>query len=271
MARTLRPISRWISCVRPPTCARSRLVLVFVARGSIAYSAVSQPSPRPRRHPGTPSSTDAVHSTRVLPNDTRHDPSAYGATARSSVTGRSASADRPTRTGSAGGGATKGPDDVGGGLARRERNDDHVASPAAHVGGADDRPLMIIAALHEHVGTQQANELEGGILLEQHDAVHHLESAKHISALDLSPHGTLGALEPAHRRVAVQANDQLVASTARTEEHVDMAGMEQIEHAVGEHDAARALLAPPSRAIPVTPLAGGVARRATAGQKMPSA
>ena len=47
-----------------------------VARGSIAYSAVSHPSPRPRRQPGTPSSTDAVQSTRVAPNETRHEPSA---------------------------------------------------------------------------------------------------------------------------------------------------------------------------------------------------
>jgi hypothetical protein len=94
-------MSRWISCVRPPTWPRSRAVRVFVARGSIAYSAVIQPSPRPRFHPGTPSSTDAVQSTRVLPKETRHEPSAYGATPRSRLTGRSASAERPTRRGSA--------------------------------------------------------------------------------------------------------------------------------------------------------------------------
>ena len=34
----------------------------------------------PRRQPGTPSSTDAVQSTRVAPNEMRHEPSAYGAT-----------------------------------------------------------------------------------------------------------------------------------------------------------------------------------------------
>jgi hypothetical protein len=51
-------------------------VRVLVARGSIAYSAVSQPSPRPRRHDGTPSSTEAVHKTRVAPNSTMHEPSA---------------------------------------------------------------------------------------------------------------------------------------------------------------------------------------------------
>jgi hypothetical protein len=30
----------------------------------------------PRRQPGTPSSMDAVHNTRVVPNAIRHDPSA---------------------------------------------------------------------------------------------------------------------------------------------------------------------------------------------------
>jgi hypothetical protein len=39
-ARNERPIRRWISLPRPPG---SRLLRVCVARGSIAYSAVSQP------------------------------------------------------------------------------------------------------------------------------------------------------------------------------------------------------------------------------------
>ena len=62
-ARRLRPISRWISCVRP-LCfplAASRGERVCVARGSMPYSAVTQPWPLPRRKPGTPSSTLAVH------------------------------------------------------------------------------------------------------------------------------------------------------------------------------------------------------------------
>ena len=42
--------------------------------GSIEYSAVTQPLPVPRIQRGTSSSTLAVHSTRVRPNDTRHDP-----------------------------------------------------------------------------------------------------------------------------------------------------------------------------------------------------
>jgi hypothetical protein len=74
--RTLRPMSRWISWVRPPGPARSRAVRSWVARGSMAYSAVSQPRPLPRRQGGTDSTTLAVHMTRVAPKRTRHEPSA---------------------------------------------------------------------------------------------------------------------------------------------------------------------------------------------------
>ena len=54
-ARSDRPISRWISCVRPPTRPddASRCVRVVVARGSMPYSAVTHPLPelrRKRRH-----------------------------------------------------------------------------------------------------------------------------------------------------------------------------------------------------------------------------
>ena len=80
-ARSARPTSREISCVRPPTrpLTDSRSLRVFVADGSIAYSAVSQPSPEPLRHRGTPSVTLAAHSTFVSPNATSTDrPGASG-------------------------------------------------------------------------------------------------------------------------------------------------------------------------------------------------
>ena len=46
-------------------------------RGSMAYSAVTQPWPLPRRKPGTRSSTVAAQSTRVRPISTRAEPSAW--------------------------------------------------------------------------------------------------------------------------------------------------------------------------------------------------
>jgi hypothetical protein len=73
-----RPIRRWISWVRPESrpLAASRGVRLAVARGSIEYSAVTQPLPLPRRNGGTESSTEAAHSTRVLPTVISAEPSA---------------------------------------------------------------------------------------------------------------------------------------------------------------------------------------------------
>ena len=77
--RSERPIRRWISCVRPLCLPRaaSRSPRVCVARGSMPYSAVTQPSPLPRLCGGTFSSTDAVHSTLVSPNSISTEPSAW--------------------------------------------------------------------------------------------------------------------------------------------------------------------------------------------------
>src|SRR6185369_10299304 len=65
-----------------------------VARGSMPYSAVTQPLPLPLRNAGTFSSTLAVHSTRVNPNSTSTEPSACFVKLRWKRTGRSVSARR---------------------------------------------------------------------------------------------------------------------------------------------------------------------------------
>ncbi|GAA5111137.1 hypothetical protein GCM10025762_19760 [Haloechinothrix salitolerans] len=78
-ARNDRPISREISCVRPPILpfTDSRALRVLVLDGSIAYSAVTQPSPEPVRQRGTPSDTLAAHNTLVLPNSINTDPAGH--------------------------------------------------------------------------------------------------------------------------------------------------------------------------------------------------
>src|SRR3954467_3857939 len=97
-ARSARPISRLISWVRPPIrpLTDSRSLRVCVARGSIEYSAVTQPRPEPFRQRGTPSVTLAAQSTRVRPNSTSTEPSAWSSQLRLMVTGRSWSAARPS-------------------------------------------------------------------------------------------------------------------------------------------------------------------------------
>ena len=90
-ARNDRPMSRWISCVRPLCLPRaaSRSPRVCVARGNMPYSAVTHPSPLPRLCGGTFSSTEAVHSTRVAPISIKTDPSACTVKPRVMRTGRS--------------------------------------------------------------------------------------------------------------------------------------------------------------------------------------
>src|SRR3954466_8294937 len=95
-ARSERPIRRCISTVRPfcLPAAASRRVRSRVARGSMPYSAVTQPRPWPLSHGGSLSSSVAVTSTWVSPNLTMQEPSAYLTTPRSSDTARSSSGAR---------------------------------------------------------------------------------------------------------------------------------------------------------------------------------
>lgn len=77
--------------MRPPILplTLSRSLRSFVARGSIAYSAVIHPLPLPASQRGTPFVNDAVHSTFVFPKEMSADPSACFDQPRSIMTGRS--------------------------------------------------------------------------------------------------------------------------------------------------------------------------------------
>ena len=101
MARRLRPMSRWISCVRPDCLplAASREPRVCVARGSMPYSAVTQPTPLPLRKGGTFSSTLAVQSTLVCPISTSTEPSAWRVYWRWKRTGRRSAGGRSNERG----------------------------------------------------------------------------------------------------------------------------------------------------------------------------
>ena len=69
-ARRARPMSRWISCVRPESFPdRSRGWRGWVEPGRRSYSAVIHPLPVPTRKGGTSSSKIAVVRTRVSPDE----------------------------------------------------------------------------------------------------------------------------------------------------------------------------------------------------------
>src|SRR5580693_6236907 len=144
-ARSDRPTSREISWVRPPgrPLTDSRSLRVLVARGSIAYSPVTQPSPLPRRHRGTSSVTLAAHSTRVAPNSTSTEPSAWSSQPRVNLTSRSSSGERPSGLGMPASLAEV--EDLAGG--------DHGYRPGERAGCLGQAPLAVIP--RDQVSQQQ--------------------------------------------------------------------------------------------------------------------
>ena len=95
-ARSDRPTNRWISCVRPPILVRSRWVRSVVARGNMAYSAETQPTPLPLRNGGTRFSIVAVQITLVSPISMSAEPSAGLIIPVVIFTGRNCLAVRPS-------------------------------------------------------------------------------------------------------------------------------------------------------------------------------
>ncbi len=96
--RSERPISRWISTVRPSgrPLDTSRFFRSPVEAGSIEYSAVTQPRPLPAIQRGTASSTLAVQITRVPPASISAEPVAVRTKPGVMTIGRSSSGSLPS-------------------------------------------------------------------------------------------------------------------------------------------------------------------------------
>ena len=122
-------------------------------------------------------------------------------------------------------------------MTRRERNDHDGTSTRSHFTGADNRRFRVVAAFHENVGTQQCDELVRRVLIEHHDGVDRLERRENVAAFGRIPNRTLGAFESSHRFVAVDAHDESLPVPSRTEQDIDMPGMQEIEDTVREDEA----------------------------------
>src|SRR3954452_18545351 len=110
--RSERPISRWISTERPSSLPleTSRCLRSPVDAGSIPYSPVTQPRPRPCIHFGTDSWTEAVQITRVSPHEMSAEPVAVRTKPGSMSTGRSSSGPRLWERAISGGPPSAAPD-----------------------------------------------------------------------------------------------------------------------------------------------------------------
>ena len=94
----------------------------------------------------------------------------------------------------------------------KQRNDDHFPSPAFNFARADNGVHGVVAALYDHVRTQRAHELEGRVLLEEHDEIHCLQCGQHVRSLGLIAHRTTGPLESGDGFISVDADDQCITA-----------------------------------------------------------
>src|SRR4051794_11929468 len=108
---------------------------------------------------------------------------------------------------------------------------------------ANDLIATIVAALDEHGRLDPLDQIDRGVLLEYRDQIDCLQRGQHLRACALVLHRTSLALDAIHRRIAVKPDDQPVTRRPSRGQHLDMAGMQDVETAIGKADA-QALLAP---------------------------
>jgi len=94
----------------------------------------------------------------------------------------------------------------------------------------------IVPALHQYARLDRGDQPDRRVLLEDHDEIDRLQRRQHFGAGALVLNRARLALQPLHRGVAVEAHDQPVAGAARRGQHLDVAGVQDIETAVGETD-----------------------------------
>jgi hypothetical protein len=76
----------------------------------------------------------------------------------------------------------------------------------------------------------------GGVLVEHDNRIHALERQEDFGALAFGIERTSGFFDGPYRPIGVDADDKQSSEPSRVLEIPDMAGMEEVEHAVGEYD-----------------------------------
>src|SRR3954471_12881420 len=121
-------------------------------------------------------------------------------------------------------------------MALLDGNPDHGTAPGLDHVAADDRVWRPIGALDEDVGLKRGDDLEGRVFIEDHDAVDARKRAEELDAFVLWRDRPACALVHPNRTGRAPPHDQRIAELPCLLQVSDVAGMKQIEHAVGEDD-----------------------------------
>jgi hypothetical protein len=131
------------------------------------------------------------------------------------------------------------------GVTRDNWDGNDVATRGFYFFAAHDLIAGPVAALYKYIWKQTRNDFARRRLIENHYCVHAFEPRENFGAFAFRQNGAPSALQLAHARVAVKANDQRVTKSASLLQAPDVPWMQQIEAPVRKDDAAPvAFLAP---------------------------
>src|SRR4051794_38972274 len=99
---------------------------------------------------------------------------------------------------------------------------------------ADDLLAAIVATRHQHARPDLRDQLDRRGFSAYDGEIDRLQRRQHFRARALRLHRTALALQPAHRGIAVETDNQPVAGATRRGQYPDVAGMQDVETAVGE-------------------------------------
>ena len=124
------------------------------------------------------------------------------------------------------------------GVTRQHRSGNHAAASGFDLFAADDFVPCPVPTLHQHIGEQAGDDFAWRQIIENDDPVHTLQRGKKLGAFLLWQNGASRAFQLVHAGIAIQADDERIAKVTRLLEATNMARMQYVEAAVGEHNAA---------------------------------
>ena len=122
-------------------------------------------------------------------------------------------------------------------VSRHQADKDDGATAFLNQFAADDLIDSVIGAFDQHRRTHAFDQLKRRILLKNHHQIDRLEGGKHLGPALSGIDRSAFSLQPRRRSIAVETNNEAIASRARFGEQFDMTAMQEIEASVGEPDA----------------------------------
>ena len=120
-------------------------------------------------------------------------------------------------------------------------------TPSPSSAAASASPSATRRTLHEHIRLQRLEQRLRCVLFEADHPVHRSQTGEHPQAAGQRVDGTALALQALHRSVVVHCDHKPVANGTGFIEVGHMAGVENVEAAVGEHHAFTRLARPGHR------------------------